>query len=72
MAIVPLNFPTVLRLGSERQDLLKHFRHVIVGGGAIPQAHVTAAASTMPGVLIQKCSLGREIYIENFQGFQSR
>jgi hypothetical protein len=66
MAIVPLNFPTVLRLGSERQDLLKHFRHVIVSGGAIPQAHVTAAANTMPGVFVQKCSLGREIYVKNF------
>ncbi|XP_047737505.1 4-coumarate--CoA ligase 1-like [Hyalella azteca] len=54
IAIVPLNFPTVLRVGSERQDLLKHFRHVLVSGAPIPKAHATAVASTMPGVFVQK------------------
>ncbi|XP_018023465.1 probable CoA ligase CCL7 [Hyalella azteca] len=54
IAIVPLNFPTVLRLGIERQDLLKHFRHVLVSGAPIPKAHATAVASTMPGVFVQK------------------
>ncbi|XP_018011420.1 uncharacterized protein LOC108668688, partial [Hyalella azteca] len=63
IAIVVLNFPTVLRLGRERQDLLQHFRHVLVGGGAIPQAHVTAAASTMPGVFIQKCYGASEMFV---------
>ena len=53
--VVPTNFPTLLKIPTEKPGILDHLRLLYVSGAPIPPHHADAFAKTMPGVTLQRC-----------------